>query len=123
MDGYKEALTEFEEMAQEKGMAYTLDYWGGGPQSDCYMPDWPESERTHYMMYEDTSEGTPISPAFETPEELAKWLSDNSASSFGRWTATYDQWLGLIKGPGWCPSMVSDGTTIISGVEGLGNET
>lgn len=43
------------------------------------------------MIYETCSEGSPISPAFETPEELARWLTDNS---FGSMTATYEQWLG-----------------------------
>ena len=42
------------------------------------------------MIYETCSEGSPISPAFETPEELARWLTDNS---FGSMTATYEQWL------------------------------
>ena len=48
-------------------------------------------------MYEDTSEGTPISPAFETPEELATWLAENKASSFADFTASYDAWLNIIK--------------------------
>lgn len=42
--------------------------WAGDrPVESDYMPDWPESERTHYQMYEDTSEGTPISPVMERP--------------------------------------------------------
>lgn len=61
------------------------------------MPQWPENEATHYMMYEDTSEGTPISPAFATKEELARWLTDTGASAFGRLTATYEQWLATIE--------------------------
>lgn len=39
-------------------------YWawnGGPPDPEYYMPAWPDSERTHLMMYEDTTEGTPIS--------------------------------------------------------------
>jgi len=57
------------------------------------------------MMYENTSEGTPISPPFETPEELARWLADNNASAFGGMTATYEQWLATCKGL-YAPSMV-----------------
>ena len=67
----------------EDGPTYTL-YAGARPSPDEYMPDWPKAECTMLMMYEDTSEGTPISPAFETPEELARWLADNGASAFGR---------------------------------------
>lgn len=98
LDGYKAALADFAKAVEEKGLAEALDYFGGGPVSDDYMPDWPEAERTHYMMYENTSEGTPISPACETPEELAHWLADNKASAFGSNTATYEQWLKMICG-------------------------
>lgn len=92
------------------------EYAGGPPNPEYYMPDWPEHERTHLMMYEDTSEGTPISPAFETPEELARWLADNNASAFGGMTATYEQWLAMCK-RGWAPSMIISNGRMQSGVE------
>lgn len=99
----------------ERGLQETLEWEGNPPNQDDYMPDWPEAERTHYMMYEDTSEGTPISPAFATPEELARWLADNGASAFGSDTATYEQWLRVCNG-GFAPSMVMDSNGIRSGV-------
>lgn len=116
-DGYRAELQDFETAVKEKGFAEAIDYYGGGPMSEDYMPDWPKEERTHYMMYETTSEGTPISPACETPEELARWLTDNEASAFGRSTATYEQWLGMIRGPMWAPSMVMDSKGLRSGIE------
>lgn len=70
-----------------------------------------------FQMWETTSEGSPISPVFETPDELATWLADNGASSFGSNTATYEQWLGMIKGPGWAPSAIMDSKGLRSGVE------
>lgn len=96
------------------------EYAGGIPSPDDYMPDWPADQRTHYMMYEDTSEGTPISPAFETPEELARWLADNGASAFGGMTASYEHWLSVARG-GFAPSMVIDGGKMMSGVEFAGS--
>ena len=81
------------------------DYEGNRPMSSDYMPYWGEEERTHYQMYESTSEGTPISPVMETPEELARWLADHGASTFASFTATYEEWLPTCKG-GWAPSMV-----------------
>ncbi len=39
-----------------------------------YMPNWPTEERTHYQYYEDTSDGTPLSPVFDTAEKVAAWL-------------------------------------------------
>lgn len=62
-----------------------------------YTRNWDESELTHYMMYEWTDE-TPMSPAFETPEELAQWLTDTEASFFGGQTTDYDHWLYIARG-------------------------
>ncbi len=86
--------------------AKTYEEWDGErPASENYMPNWPPEQRTHLMMYEDTSEGTPISPAFATPEELARWLDDTNASAFGNDGASYEAWLRIARG-GWAPSMV-----------------
>ncbi|MCH6256697.1 hypothetical protein MLD52_09075 [Puniceicoccaceae bacterium K14] len=94
------------------------DYVGDRPNPDDYMPNWPESERTHLMMYENTSEGTPISPAFKSAEELARWLADNKASAFADMTATYEQWLSTCQS-GSAISMVISNEGMKSGVEAL----
>ena len=53
-----------------------------------------------YQLWSTTTEGTPMSPVFSTPEELAKWLSETKASVFGHDTATYSQWLLFIQQEG-----------------------
>lgn len=68
------------------------------PLAAAYMPNWSDDERTHYMMYEDTSEGTPISPAFASGEELARWLTDTGASAFADFTLDYDGWMSFVNG-------------------------
>lgn len=98
---------------------YYWEYAGPPPNEKEYMPDWPAEERTHYMMYEDTSEGTPISPAFETPEELAQWLANNNASAFGRETASYDDWLRTINRGSACSAVFDPEHGMRSGVEAL----
>lgn len=103
--------------AEYKAMRYT-DYAGSRPSPDEFMPDWPVDQCTHYMMYEDTSEGTPISPAFATPEELAQWLVDTNASAFGGSGASYEGWLRVAKG-GFAPSMIMQGGVMHTGVDGL----
>lgn len=129
---YKDALSEWNQENDQwsrgifpsyasdeyKSWSYS-EYAGDQPKSKDYMPDWSAEEKTHFMMYEDTSEGTPISPAFETAEELAQWLADTGASSFGSSTATYEQWLATIK-RGWACSAVVDSSGVHSGVEALG---
>lgn len=118
-EGYAADAKEFLEIVERDGLQEAVDYMGC-PDKNDYMPDWTDDEKTHLMMYETTSEGTPISPAFETPEELANWLSENGASSFGRSTATYDQWLRVCRG-GYAPSMVLSSAGIQSGVEAMGD--
>jgi len=85
----------------------------------CVMPSWSDSERSHYQMYETTSEGTPIGPVLESPEAVAHWCVDNSASAMGGRTASYEAWLRVARG-GSAPTMMSgpesDGE-LISGVE------
>lgn len=69
-----------------------------------------------YQLWETTSEGSPISPVFKTPEELAKWLYENKASAFAHMTCSYEKWLAFIKGPGWAPSAILDKDGLRSGV-------
>lgn len=115
---YAEDAKNFLSMANEKGLQEAIEYYGRAPDKNNYMPDWPESECTHLMMYENTSEGTPISPAFDTPEGLARWLADNNASAFGASGATYEQWLATAK-RGWAPSAIMDDHGFRSGVEAM----
>lgn len=98
-----------------ESVSYT-EWAGGRPSPDDYMPAFPEGSATMLCMYEDTTEGTPISPAFATPEELARWLADNNASAFGGMTATYEQWLATCLA-GWSISVVIEGGRMMSGVE------
>lgn len=98
------------------------DWEGARPSYEGRMPNWPESERTHFMMYENTSEGTPISPAFATPEDLARWLADTGASAFADMTATYERWLRVARG-GWAPTLTyTAGAGVRSGVEGVSDD-
>ena len=79
---------------------------------------WESSEPPEgpgWQMWETTSEGSPISPVFETPEKLARWLAETGASSFGDSGASFTQWLGMIKA-GWAPSMIAGSHGIESGV-------
>ena len=69
-----------------------------------------------YQLWSTTTEGTPMSPVFERPEDLARWLADNKASSLGSNTSTYEQWLNFIIGPGLAPSIIIDNTGLHDGV-------
>ena len=132
LDGYKSALNDwkvgyakwerdelgdFDKKLKASGREY-WDYAGNPPSRDEYMPDWPESERTHWQMYETTSEGTPISSPMSSPDELAQWLADTGASAFGGMTATKEQWLSMIGvGSSLCGMVMDKNGTMKSGVE------
>ncbi len=63
-----------------------------------------------YQIWETVSEGSPISPVFATPEELAGYMAGR------RWGAdkgsSYESWLAFINGPGFAMSMVINATGI-----------
>lgn len=89
LEGYSEDVTKF---------ASDPDVFDAeAPCRERYMPEWPKEERTHYQMYENTSEGTPVSPPMETPESLARWLADNKASAWAGKPASYEAWLATIR--------------------------
>ncbi len=117
-DGYETSAKRFMEKANADGLQEAIDWFGQAPDINNYMPNWPESERTHFMMYENTSEGTPISPAFKTPEELARWLADTGASAFGDSCASYEDWLRVAQGD-YAPSMVVTARGVTNSVDAL----
>ena len=69
-----------------------------------------------YQLWATTTEGTPMSPVFSEPEQLATWLYENKASSFGSSTCSYEEWLRFIVGPGWCVSMAVIDGEMVDGV-------
>lgn len=73
-----------------------------------------------WQLWETVSEGSPISPVFKTPEELARWLTDSPDYTWRRNDArtTYEQWIALIK-KGWCPSFIGTCKGIVTGVQAV----
>jgi hypothetical protein len=82
---------------------------------EAWTPTEP-SEGDGWQMWETTSEGSPISPVFASPDALARWLADSKASTFGDATATYDEWLGMINN-GSAVDLVIENGEMKSGVE------
>jgi hypothetical protein len=67
---------------------YAKYYWdyANTPDEDTCRPAFKE-EPTHYQIYENVSEGTPVSPVFENLDQLKQWLvamgySEESAAGF-----------------------------------------
>lgn len=48
-----------------------------------------------FQLWENTSEGSPVSPVFETLDQLCAWCTNN-ATTFGSSRATADQWRKML---------------------------
>lgn len=106
---YEDCMSDYENDPENEEM----------PDRADFMPEFPEGTATGWCMYETTSEGTPISPVFATPEELARWLADNNASTFASMTTTYENWLRMIQ-VGHAHSMTLRGDGVMeSGVDSV----
>jgi hypothetical protein len=73
------------------------EYEGPRPDPQEYTPHWPATECSHWQMYEEVTDGTPISPVCASPEELARWMADHDASGRGGTLLSYWDWLAFIR--------------------------
>lgn len=67
-----------------------------------------------YQIWETVSEGSPISPVFATPEELAQYMAAHPWGGDDGTSA--EAWLKFINGPRWAMSLVMDSDGVKSGV-------
>jgi len=58
---------------------YFWQWTDNPPNPDYYRMKW-DSPAECYQIYENVSEGTPVSPVFETKAEMAQWLVDQGHS-------------------------------------------
>ncbi len=81
------------------------DCYGEGKISPRIEPpkSW-DDEKNGFQIWQNVSEGGPVSPVFKKPEDLAKWMIKND-TSITKGTS-YEAWLKMIKEEGSSPSMV-----------------
>ena len=67
------------------------------PIIEDYMPEWEDKELTHIQLYENTTEGTPISPVFleSEIEKLCAYAAEN-CSTFADYKATKEEWQSML---------------------------
>ncbi len=71
-----------------------------------------------YQIWETVSEGSPVSPAFADPRELAAWMVKNDTSvTSGN---DFDTWMKFIDA-GWAPSLVAVAGEVQNGVSFVGS--
>ena len=70
-----------------------------------------------YQIWETVSEGSPISPPFVDPRELAAWMVANDQSVTKG--TTQEEWVKFITAIQWSPSLVDVGGQTIDGVRAV----
>jgi hypothetical protein len=91
------------------------------PEDEKLADEWKAEEPPAgpgYQLWETVSEGSPISPVFERPEDLARWLV-NHPHGIDEGT-TFEQWMTFICGDGWAPSAILINGQFLSGVAASG---
>jgi len=101
-----------EDRKADDGTPWEFWEWSGDPPNREYYRPWKDEEATWYQVWETVSEGTPVSPPFETKEELIEylvkegdfWDQKRREGGWDREAAT------KFVGTGWAVSfMVNDG--------------
>jgi hypothetical protein len=63
------------------GLSYVE--WDGGPPDPAHYRQeaWREDQATAWVLYENVTEGTPVSPPFASLDDLLGWMQDNGYSA------------------------------------------
>ena len=87
--------------------SFWWEWDGETPEREWYRPAFT-SEPTHYQIYQNVSEGTPVSPVFASLNEMVEWLV---SEGYSRAAAE-----GFAES-GYVPSMVfSPATGVVMGI-------
>ena len=77
----------------------TWEEWTSSkPVKEDYMPEWGEEEKTHIQLYENTTEGTPITEVYKADEleNLCEYAAKN-CTTFADFTATKEEWMNMLS--------------------------
>ena len=119
-DEIKASLDGIREMSCHSGSCYLIGADGMATQGACHCFDakWIDNEQFRMTM----DQKVKLSRAFVTKEELAHYLADHNVSTFGYLTASYEEWLHMIR-LGSAPSlMITQTGELKSGVEALSHD-
>lgn len=113
---WRDGLRKWEEKGRAEFMAEhkkSLEYWEyeGAPPDRKYYRPWKPEEATWFQVWETVSEGTPVTPAFETREGLVDYLVANGdfwdqKRGEGGWERPAAE---EFVGSGWAPTAIVAG--------------
>lgn len=100
-----------------------LEYWEweSNPPDRAYYRPWEDSEATWFQVWETVSEGSPVTPAFASKEELVEYLvqrgDDFQSSQYAKpWPRKAAE--QFVKSE-WAPSMMVQGGEIYTAETGF----
>lgn len=99
----------------EKSHGLEFWEWDGGPPDRKYHRTWKPDNATWFQVWETVTEGTPVTPAFATREELAAHLAEHGDD----WDQTrgHGGWgierASAFVNSGWAPSAVITGGRVL----------
>lgn len=123
--GTSEAYLAIQARCKKVGASHLCETCGGNASLEVYpgqraeadaweAPEFPTGDA--WQMWQTVTEGGPVSPTLESPEQLAAWMR-----STDRWSQlTEKQALDFVTGPGWAPTAISfGGGPVVDGVTAI----
>lgn len=92
-------------------------YEGQSADRETWKPTKPPTGEW-WQLWETISEGSPVTPAFETAESLALYMGENPRAGRTK-NMTYEAILKWVTTGGWAPSLVVTSAGIKSGIEAM----
>lgn len=92
-----------------KNWRYIKEWFECWPNKAYYRPKW-DIEPSHYQIYENVTEGTPVSPIFASKDDLTDWLIEQGHSRKASERFAKDEYV---------PSMVMTNKGIFMGIDAL----
>ena len=97
------------------------EFQGRSPNPEYYRERaWTEEEATCYQIYETVSEGTPVSPVFETLDQMVEWMIADGTSP-GAARAFAKEWW-VPSGMGGPSGYAANYDTLVYPTEGEGGK-
>lgn len=110
---------EYPDYASEEDKKLPYWDWGGPPPNEKYYRPWKDEDATWFQVWETVSEGTPVTPPFETQLELIEYLVANGdywdqSRGSGPWSRENAE---SFVGTGWAPSFVVTSKCVFDGAK------
>lgn len=103
------------------GYASLERYPGQRDEADAWRPTEPPTGEG-WQLWETVSEGSPISPVFDSAEGLARWMASPAYTWGAARPMAYSAALAFVAGSGWAPTGFIDAGGVHEGADCVGTQ-